>query len=182
MEKKIMARPKGKATKDDIVWLRHWLNIIGRRLVPYVCSSYDEEKFLHWQMNCCRQTAMVVHGFLNKPEIVTQHNIRNPRIYEGHFEDPVFGPYDHAYNKVDLNVRDTMLIDVATVSFKPLTMINVTSELAMLRSVEVGHTIKHIKTVELNYKELNREREYYTDLPGKEFVELCLSYLKRWQK
>ena len=67
--------------KEELLRIKHGLNLIGRRIVPYVCSSYDSDKFFKWEMNCCRQTAMVVHGFLTSKELY-HYNITNQQIFD----------------------------------------------------------------------------------------------------
>jgi hypothetical protein len=175
---KIMAVGK---QKEELARIRQGLNLIGRRIVPYVCHSYDSDKFFQWQMNCCRQIAMVVNGFLTSKEMA-HYKIKKSQIFESNYEDPIFGKYDHAWNTCVIGTfqYQSMLIDMGTIVYKPLAILNVKSSIHDLRSAEAGYNITHLDTAELFPSQLNKGREYYTDLPGKEFVELCLSYLWKY--
>lgn len=162
----------------NLAHLTHWLNLIGRRIVPYVCSSHDFDKFAKWQMNCCRQTAMVVHGFLESVMCV-KYGITDIQTFETSFHCPVFGKFEHSWTSCTTELFDSqeLLIDVGTIIFTPLTVLSPVGHIVNIRSEEAGWNIKHVKTVELDYQKLNEDTEYYTGLLGKDFVGLSLSYL-----
>ncbi|UCD07094.1 MAG: hypothetical protein JSW41_04660, partial [Candidatus Aenigmatarchaeota archaeon] len=79
--------------------------------------------------------------------------------------------------------KQKFTVDVGTVSHQPLTRIgNFTSTIAEIRSAEAGYPIEHIDTVEFNYVDDEDYVEYYTELPAGDFVDLCISYLKMYEK
>ena len=169
-----------KTNQEQLAKFKWALNLLGRRIVPYVCGSYDSDKFIQWQFNACRQTAAVVHGFLEAQEFTILEN----KIFITHLEDPYFGKYDHAFNtcKILLDDWQDLLIDVSTVSFSPLVMLGQSEEhISSFRTGEAEYLIKTLSTKEVDLKEFEGSNEYYTGLPGKEFVELCLSYLLKYK-
>ena len=148
--------------------------------MPYICSSYDHEKFIDWQFNCCNQTAMVVHEFLLRQSLV---DVIDPKIFVIKLKDPIIGIYEHAYNKCKIfKDQKSLLIDVSTVSYKTLVQTGRADSLnlASIRSIEAGYTIKEISNVQIFPSNLE-EYEYFTGLPTKEFIDLCLAYHDRYK-
>ena len=169
-----------KTNQEQLAKFKWALNLLGRRIVPYVCGSYDSDKFIQWQFNACRQTAAVVHGFLESQEFPILEN----KIFVTHLEDPYFGAYDHTFNtcKILLDDWQDLLINVGTTSHQPLVILEYPhKDIFSFRSREAGYPIKCTSTEEVDLKEFEGSNEYYTGLPGEEFVELCLRYLLKYQ-
>lgn len=161
--------------------LSHQLNLLGRRIIPYVCSSYDHEKFIKWGFNCCRQTAIVTKYFLELPEVSAKYEITDVKAYVVDFVDSLWGEYDHGMNSCYSRGK-RYLMDTATVSYPPMMveLMENTIDLPTISRLKTDISNQYIratKITELTEEEAYESTEYFSGLPGKDFCEICVKLL-----
>ena len=153
--------------------LKNTLNLLGKRVVPFYFGMHNPPLFYKWGYNACRQTAVIIARYL-----MDKLPYQRISVYEGYFDDPVFGKYDHAFVYVEPNFKAKLngyIIDTSTVTFDATieqknllpTTFNLHGEGTMVRKEKV------------DWMELLEESEYYTGKPYKVIIEEVLKLIEK---
>ena len=150
--------------------LQHKLMLAGKRIIPTFFFENAPDMFVKWQFNACRQTAIWVCDYLSQ---LDEFKGRTIGLYEGVFDDEMFGRYDHAYVYVwPKDGEDGLFVDVSRVSI-PCMVEWVKAEnegLDQFPNVELmvrrscKWAVAMISEVGVDWNSILDQKEYYTNL------------------
>lgn len=106
-------------TPEDVYRLNHIFKLLGTRIIPTYFFTQNPVEYTKWQMNACRQTAIIVSYFLNELLRSFYHSPIEITIIDGEFKDNFTSWYNHAWvvgTRTNYGASDQIFIDVARVS------------------------------------------------------------------
>jgi hypothetical protein len=139
--------------------LHNIANYLGKRLVPCYLFAMNQGEMMRWQMNCCRQTAFLVRHFVE--ELFGLPG----QLWEGIFEDPHIGEYDHAWVYIPEDVIPSgLVIDTARVTLPVIIAPGINDPARYINQLELER--QHV-----DHEPLYEELEYYTGRPYRYLVQ-----------
>lgn len=154
--------------EKDIYKLNYVLNQLGKRILPQYFYEKSPEKMVQWQNQICKQSHVIASYFLNKwlNEDFINYNIE---FFEGIFKDNVTGDmYNHSWVYIESisNSKDCYICDIARIS-QHIGFRKTTSNNPGLFITDEEFLDKRRA---YSWKELLKQKEYYTSLIGSEVV------------
>lgn len=170
-------------SNKSLFQLQHVFNLIGRRIVPCYFFTHNQQEFMRWQFNACRQTAIICAYFLDK--LALRLNYIQARTFavnawDSNFSDTFNMTYNHAWAFMDSQENNThgnghsegLFVDVARISYPTAVAWGINNPVDIfdkerMHPISTGINFTEVGLREcLPWRTLLDEKEYYTSKRG----------------
>lgn len=167
--------------------LEHILNVFSKRILPAYLFQANPKKFLEWQGNICKQSAIlsskIIKRYLGDEYVKVE-------AWEGFFEHDLLGDYNHCWNYIihkndpKKNIICDMTSTITYMNYCDQNDPTLHIESSRKAVVRQEHFVKMIGSQEIDIDSEFSSPEFYTGLVGEDLMEdltEILKYAKLWR-
>lgn len=173
---------------NNLEKLEHILNVFNKRILPAYLFYNNQETFLKWQGNICKQSA-VLSAFIIKHYMGEDYV--KVEAWEGFFEHKQLGEYNHCWNYIihkDDPKKNIICDFTSTITYMDYCEHNdPTLHIKSSPDAVVKHedNIQMIGFQEINIEANLKESEFYTSAKGEELeteLKTLLKFARLWEE